>query len=183
MEEDLNTILHRQQIFCSALKSYFVRKVTKYQNILLKNCIQLSDQGCEDNFDSLPSNQSFEEHIELVIGQKTASPNFYKTFLKIGNRISTLKLFRWIYLIVQRTKAARVLHHLDGVADDEVKAVINSVGEEISVAFEYQLCLLDGESEIVKLAQHAGACIITYLNSKEAEYNPENLIQAVLEVT
>ncbi|XP_060567257.1 uncharacterized protein LOC132726029 [Ruditapes philippinarum] len=183
MEEDLQTILHRQQLFCSALKSYFCTKITKYQNILLKNGIQLSDQsGDEDTFHSLPRSQSFEDHIELVIGQKSASPNVYKTFWKIGNRLSTLKLFRWIYLIVQRTKAARVLHHLDGVSDDEIKAVINTVGQEIAVAYEYQLCLLDGDSEIIKLAQHAGACLVTYLNSKEAHYAPENLLQAVVEV-
>jgi hypothetical protein len=184
MEEDLQTIVHRQQLFCSSLKSYFWTKITKYQNILLKNGIQLSDQsGGEDTFHSLPRSQSFEDHIELVIGQKSASPNVYKTFWKIGNRISTLKLFRWIYLIVQRTKAARVLHHLDGVSDDEIKAVINIVGQEIAVAFEYQLCLLDGDSEIIKLAQHAGACLVTYLNSKEAHYAPENLLQAILEVS
>ncbi|XP_045174195.2 uncharacterized protein LOC123535569 [Mercenaria mercenaria] len=183
MELDTNIVVHRQKLFGSALKSYFLRKITKYQNILLKNGIHLSNQSysCDDSL-AMPGSQSFEDQIELVIGHKSASPSACKAFWKIGNRISTIKLFRWIYLIVQRTKAARILHHLDGISEGEIETVIKSVGEEIAVAFEYQLYLLEGDLEIIKLAQHAGACIITYLNSKEAHYAPESLLQAILEV-
>lgn len=184
MEFDFNSVVHRQNLFMSTLKSHFLRKITKYQNILLKNGIYLSEQTCNhDDVLPEPRSQCFDDHIELVIGQKSGSPNACKTLWKIGNRISTLKLFRWIYLIVQRTKAVRILHHLDGIADSEVQAVVQSVGEEIAVAFEYQLCVLEGDIEVIELAHHAAACILTYLNSADAHFAPENLLQAILEVS
>lgn len=186
MELDINTIYHRQKLFSSALKSHFLRKITKYQNILLKNGIHLSEHSYSspDAHDVYQHDETgcLEDHIELVIGQTSASPNPCKTFWKIGNRISTVKLFRWIFRVVQRTKAVKILQHLDGIADSEVGSVIHIVGKEIAVAYEYQLCVLEGDHEVIQLAQHAAACIITYLNSVDAHYDPGNLLQAVLEV-
>ncbi|KAL4224635.1 hypothetical protein ACF0H5_015333 [Mactra antiquata] len=183
MEFNLEDICYRQRLFESTLKSSFMRKITKYKNILLKNGIHLAEDsvdGCDSS--SLKHSQSFDDHIELVLGQQSESPNARKTMWKIGSRVSTLKLFQWIFQVVQRTKAARVLKHLDGVSVDDLERTLLIVGKEISVSYEYQLMMLEGDLEVIKLSQHASACMITYLNSKEASFLPENLLQAVLEI-
>lgn len=182
MEMNLKEIHKRQDLFCSTVRSYFVTKIRKYQNILLKNGIYLSDVS-KETAARVSRSQSFDEHIELVLGQKPLSPLAYKSLWKIGNRISATRIFQWIYEMVRRTKATRILHHLDGVPDTEMQTVIITVAREISVAYEYQLYMLDGDYEVVQLAQHAVLCMLAYLNTTDAHFGPKGLIQAILEVS
>ncbi|WAR03101.1 hypothetical protein MAR_009659 [Mya arenaria] len=181
IELPVEQVQQRQNTFITAFKSCFLNKISKYQNILMKNGVQIS-QHLSDVPAAVAYSPSFEDHIELVIGQKSGTVDLSKSLWKRGGRISTLQVFTWIYDLVRRTKAVRILRHLDGVPEDDVHAVLDQVGAEMAVAYEYQLVMLAGNCEVVRLAQHATACMLEFLNSTDGHFNPEDLLQAVLAV-
>ena len=182
MELEEKEIQTRQELFCSTIKSHFMLKISKYRCILVKTGVNM----CGNTTEAIPRmsrSQSFEEHIELVLGHAgTLSPVAYKSLWKIGNRISATRLFRWIYEMVQKSKATQILQHVDGIPDPELCMLVLSVAREVAVAYEYQLCMLAGEYEVVQLGQHVVLCMMAYLNTPEAHFGTEELLQAVVEV-
>lgn len=183
MDLDVKEIHKRQELFSSTVKSYFMVKITKYRHVLEKTGVSLSSCDVpQEGGARMSRSQSFEEHIQLVLGHGSISPVAYRSLWKIGNRISATRIFQWIYEMVRRTKATRILRHLDGVPDAGLQSVVLDVAQEIAVAYEFQLCMLAGEYEIVQLGQHAVLCMLAYLNTPDAHFGREELLQAILEV-
>ena len=180
-ELTINQIQERQRAFCSSIKLYFIRKIKTYKEFLVNNGIQVTDIAYGGT--ELTQSKSFEDHLELVIRQRTTlSTVIRKNLRKMSGQLSTLRVFRWVYELVQRTKAERILHHFDGVSEADVCAVLNHVTAQLAVAFEFQLAMLAGPEEVSMLGRHAASCMLTYLNSPDSHFAQEELLQAVLEV-
>lgn len=146
---------------------------------MLKHGVNITDSGYGSD---LYTSNSYDDDIELVLQENSTAVPSCKSFWTFGAQAGFLRLFQWVYKIVQRTKAARILHHLDTVPENEIAATIVEVARELCVAFEYQLMMLYSNTEVIKLADHGVVCLITYLNSEDSEFTCASLLQAVLEV-
>ncbi|KAH3886115.1 hypothetical protein DPMN_010116 [Dreissena polymorpha] len=171
----------RQKLFSTVVVSHFLAKISKYKNTLRKIGVHVGD--LENRLSAnVPTSQSFDENMEMVLNVYSASPSKYNAFWRVGNTLSSAHLFHWIYRLVQKTKATRILHHLEGVSHESIQEVLQEVCKEIVTAYEYQLFMLAGQGEIILLAQHVVLCMLTHLNSQDAHFSPGDLIQALLEV-
>ena len=173
-------VIRRQGLFCTALVRQFMKKICKYQNLMLKHNVNITDSGYGS---SIHTSRSFDDDIELVLKENSSTVDSCKSFWNLGARLSVLRLFQWVSKIVQRTKATRILCHIDAVPEREIESTIIEVARELSVAFEYQILMLYGDSEVIKLADHAVSCLTTYLNSCDSAFTCSNLLQAILEVS
>lgn len=180
MDWSLEEVEQRQTVFCTALVRQFLKKLQKYQNLMIRQKVNVTDSGYGS---SLHTSKSFDDDIELVLQENSASSSYCKSFWTLGAQASVLRLFQWVYKMVQRTKAARILQHLDAVPDNDIESTIIEVAKELSVAFEYQLMMLYSNAEVIKLADHAVSCLLTYLNSYDSEFTCSSLLQATLEVS
>ena len=171
-------VVKRQELFSATLVSQFMKKIHKYQNLMLKHKVNITDSGYGS---SLHTDKSFDDDIELVL-QENSTADTCKSFWSYGAGLSVYRVFQWVYRIVQRTKAARILCHIDAIPEREIEDTIKEVAKELSVAFEYQLVMLHGDVEVIKLADHAVCCLVTYLNSSDSTFSCSLLLQAILEV-
>ena len=145
---------------------------------MLKNKVNISDSGYGS---SLDTGKDVDDDIELVL-QENSSGDTCKSFWSYGAGLSVYRVVQWVYQIVRRTKVARILSHIDAVPENEIEDTIKEVAKELSVAYEYQLMVLYGEEEVIRLADHAVCCLMTYLNSSDSTFSCSSLLQAAIEV-
>ena len=171
-------VVQRQEVFSTTLVTQFMKKIHKYQNLMLKNKVNITDSGYGS---SLDTGKDVDDDIELVL-QENSSGDTCKSFWSYGAGLSVYRVVQWVYQIVRRTKVARILSHIDAVPENEIEDTIKEVAKELSVAFEYQLMMLYGDEEVIRLADHAVCCLITYLNSSDSTFSCSSLLQAAIEV-
>ena len=176
-QEEVN---QRQAVFSTTLVRQFMKKLRKYQNLMLKHGVNVTDSGYGTD---LHTSKSFDDDIELVLHENSTAMDSCSSFWTFGAQASVLRLFQWVYRIVRRTKATRILCHLDTVPENEIESTIIEVAKELCVAFEYQLMMLYNDTEVMKLADHGVSCLMTYLNSCGSEFTCSSLLLAVLEVS
>ena len=180
MDWSAEEVKQRQTIFSRTLVKQFMKKIRKYQNLMLKHGVNITDSGYGSD---VHTSNSYDDDIELVLQENSTAIPSCKSFWTFGAQASFFRLFQWVYKIVQRTKAAQILHHLDTVPENEIESTIVEVAKELCVAFEYQLMMLYSKTEVIKLADHGVVCLMTYLNSYDSEFTCASLLQAVLEVS
>lgn len=181
MELSTSDILQRQELFCRNTRSAFMTKIKKYRNILTDNGVN-TDAILDNELENMQPSQSFDDNIELVLVQKSASLNACKGFWMFNKKLSLLSLFQWIRRIFQRVKAAKILYHINDIPETDILESVDTVAVEVAVAYEFHLSMLESDAEVIKLAHHAATCMIHYLNSRYAQFGCESLLNAILEV-
>ncbi|KAK3604622.1 hypothetical protein CHS0354_028980 [Potamilus streckersoni] len=174
MNVPLEEVHRRQKLFCDTFLNYFLCKRRKYQNILIENGINLAS-GHSDF--SINFKTGLNEEIDLILENGTVT----KQRLLKRSSFSIRHIFSTIYHIIRRTKAVKIIRHMNHVQEIEIQRTIEEVAHEISIAYEYQLVAL-ADDGIVTLAFYGVMCILTYLRGSTAEFTSGKLLQAMLEV-
>ncbi|KAL3841745.1 hypothetical protein ACJMK2_019848 [Sinanodonta woodiana] len=175
MNVPLEEVHRRQKLFCDTFLNYFHCKRRKYQNILIQNGINLAS-GHSDFSINFKTDLNEEVDLTLENGKVTQRRLLKRSSFSIRHIFST------IYHIIRRTKAVKILRHMNHVQEFEVRSTLEEVAQEISVAYEYQLVALASDDGIVSLAFYCVMCILTYLRGSTAEFTSGKLLQAILEV-
>ena len=118
MNWSLEEVEERQAIFSTTLVKQFMKKLWKYQNLMLKHGVNVTDSGYGSDIHTTNSN---DDDIELVLPENSSAIASCKSFWTFGAQASIVRLFQWVYKIVQRMKAARILYHLDTVPENEIE--------------------------------------------------------------
>ena len=159
----------------------FLRKKAKYENILRESGVNL-----DNNEDSVDANydKTFEEEVEIIVSKEPENTVkcMSSPWRRSGNRKYNLRsLVRHIYVVVRRTKSARIMNKLSDISNEDLNEVLQSIASELSVAYQYQISVLLDDNEVSKAADHAVSCIMTHLKTKDAIFNPTEALQAVTE--
>ena len=163
------------EVFRLRLVDKFNRKKTKYQRILSElgvNAKPHSDETDEDED---------EEETEMIVSEKYPKARCIRNSFRFGNSCSFRRILRGIHNVIRRRKAMRITKALDSIQKEEYERDLEAVASELSIAYEYQIAMLADDTEVQAVADHAVRCMMRYLKSDDAVFNPTDLLEAVIE--
>ncbi|ESO85100.1 hypothetical protein LOTGIDRAFT_235959 [Lottia gigantea] len=164
-------LMSMQKIFKDYFVSESLKKKRKYETRMETVFSSCDNSDCSVDF--LALGQSRRE-VTLAALKKFRFSNFQRHLPQI---------FRYVYDIVNCYKAAIILHKLEGIEESEIENILYEVAKELSIAYEYQICMLAHSTDILHLAKYAVVCMIYYLKNKDSIFSYSDIIKGIVDHT
>ncbi|XP_050396351.1 uncharacterized protein LOC126814933 [Patella vulgata] len=164
-------LFHLQTIFKEYFVSEFLKKKRKYENRM--QTVFSYSNDLDSSLDFLALGQTKGE-ITLAALRKLRFSSVHKNLPH---------LFRFVYDIVKCYKAARIMHKLEGIPDDDIEETLKEIARELAISYEYQIAMLSKTMDITHLAKYAVVCTIEILKEKDGIFSYSEIIKGIVDHT